>query len=227
MRVVIAGAHGRVARRLGRLLSERGDPVIGIIRTADHETDLHADGVEPVVLDLERTTVDDLASVVVVADAVVFAAGAPPESAHHHKDAVDRAAAVLLADAAEQAAIRPYLMMSSMGVETVADGRIPEWMDDEYVEYLRAKLASEEGVWARPAVDVTMLRPGRLTDDPGTGLVTLGRRAPEGTVSRDDVAAVMMRLLDVPRPGTVLELVSGTTPIDEAFDALHRPASIS
>jgi nucleoside-diphosphate-sugar epimerase len=157
----------------------------------------------------------------------VFAAGAPPESAHHHKDAVDRAAAVLLADAAEQAAIRPYLMMSSMGVETVADGRIPEGVDDEYLEYLRAKLASEEGVWARPAVDVTMLRPGRLTDDRGTGLVTLGRRAPEGTVSRDDVAAVMMRLLDEPRPGTVLELVSGSTPIDQAFDALPRPASIS
>jgi nucleoside-diphosphate-sugar epimerase len=226
MRVVIAGAHGRVARRLGRLLSARGDSVIGIIRTADHETDLAADGVEPVVLDLERTTVDELAAVVVVADAVVFAAGAPADSAHHRKDAVDRAAAVLLADAAEQAAIRPYLMMSSMGVESVAHGRTPEGVDEESVGYLRAKLASEEGVWARPAVEVTMLRPGRLTDEPGTGLITLARRAPEGTVSRDDVAAVMLRLLDAPRPGTVLELVGGTTPIDEALEAIPRSAAI-
>jgi uncharacterized protein YbjT (DUF2867 family) len=56
MRVVVAGAHGKIARRLGRLLSARGDTVVGIVRNPDHEADLRADGVEPVVLDLEKTT---------------------------------------------------------------------------------------------------------------------------------------------------------------------------
>jgi nucleoside-diphosphate-sugar epimerase len=156
----------------------------------------------------------------------VFAAGAPTDSSAGRKDAVDRAAAVLLADAAEGAAVRPYLMMSSMGVESVAGGRTPAGIDEDVVTYLRAKLAAEEGAWARPAVDVTVLRPARLTDDRGTGSVTLGRRVPAGTVSRDDVALVMMGLLDSPRPGTVLEMVTGPTPIGEALAAIPRSAPV-
>jgi len=196
--------------------------VVGIVRTAEHEADLLADGVDPVVLDLEHTPVDELASIVVVADAVVFAAGALPGSGVARKDAVDRAGALLLADAALEAAVRPFLLMSSMGVEDIAEGRTPFGADEEFVAYLRAKLAAEEGVRARPAVDATVLRPGLLTDHPGTGLVTMGRHLPPGTVSRDDVAAVMLALLDTPQPGTVLEVVAGATPVEEAVAAIRR-----
>ena len=220
MRVVIAGAHGRVARRLGRLLCARGDAVVGIVRTADHEADLAADGVETVVLDLERSPVSDIAAILVVADAVVFAAGAPPNSGVLEKDVVDRAGALRLADAAVEASIRPFVLMSSLGVDDVAEGRTPAEADEEHVAYLRAKLAAEEGVRARPAVAATVLRPGRLTEEPGTGRVTLGRHVPDGSVSRDDVAAVILALLDSPRPGTVLEVVSGGTPIAAAVAAL-------
>jgi nucleoside-diphosphate-sugar epimerase len=221
VRIVVAGGHGRVARRLGRLLTARGDSVIGIVRSTQHEIDLTADGMDTVVMDLERASLDDLASVVVVADAVVFAAGAPPGSGGPHKDAVDRAGALRLADAADAAAVRPFLLMSSMGVEAIADGRVPESADETWVEYLRAKWAAEEGVRARPAVDMTVVRPARLTDDPGTGRVTLGRNLPDGgTVPRDDVAAVLMALLDSPRPGSVVEVISGATPIDQAVAAL-------
>lgn len=222
MRVVVAGAHGRVARRLNRLLTARGDSVLGIIRTTDHEADLLADGVEPVVLDLERMPVDELASIVVVADAVVFAAGALPGSGVARKDAVDRAGALLLADAALETAVRPFLLMSSMGVTDIAMGRTPPGADEEFIAYLRAKWAAEEGVRARPAVDATVLRPGRLTDDPGSGLVTIGHDLPAGTVSRDDVAAVMLALLDHPQPGTVLEVVAGSTPVEQALATLHE-----
>jgi nucleoside-diphosphate-sugar epimerase len=220
MRIVIAGAHGRVARRLGRLLTTRGDSVVGVVRNSAHEPDLVADGVEPVVLDLEAATVDDVAAVLVDCDAVVFAAGAGPGSGIRRKDTVDRAAALLLADAAEQVALRPYLMMSSMGVEAVAEKRRPEGIDDVFYAYLQAKLAAEEGARQRPAVDLTVLRPGRLTDDPGTGLVSLGRHVDEGAVPRDDVAAVMLALLDAPSPGAVLELVSGTTPVADAVGSV-------
>jgi nucleoside-diphosphate-sugar epimerase len=221
MRVVIAGAHGRVARRLGRLLTSRGDSVVGIVRNSEHETDLAADGVEPAVLDLESATVDDVAAILVDADAVVFAAGAGPGSGVHRKDKVDRAAALLLADAAGQVAVRPYLMMSSMGVEAVAEGRRPEGIDDVFHAYLQAKLAAEEGARQRPAVDLTILRPGLLTEDPGTGLVTLGRHVPDGEISRDDVAAVMLALLDFPRPGAVIEVVRGSTPVADAVAAIR------
>jgi nucleoside-diphosphate-sugar epimerase len=219
MRVVIAGANGRVGRRLGRLLVARGDRVVGIVRKAEDEEPLFAAGVEPVVLDLETATVDQVASIVVDNDAVVFAAGTKlgSEADVGRKDKVDRAAAILLADAAGEAAVRQYLMMSSMGVEALASGDpLPAGLDDLY---LRAKLAAEEGVRARPVVDLTVLRPGRLTDAPGTGRVRLGRGVGFGTVSRDDVAAVMLGLLDRPCSGAVFEVVAGDTPVDDAVAA--------
>jgi nucleoside-diphosphate-sugar epimerase len=220
MRVVLAGAHGQIARRLGRLLTARGDTVVGIIRNAAHESDVRRDGVDPVVLDLESASVDDVAAVVSGADAVVFAAGAGPGSGAGRKDTVDRGAAVLLADGAERAAVRRYLLVSSMGADAVADGRTPDGMDDVFLAYLRAKLAAEQDLLGRPALTVTVLRPGGLTDEPGTGHVALARHVPRGSVPRDDVAAVLMALLDVPRDGVLAELVSGPTPLAEAVAAL-------
>ncbi|MGY1811820.1 NAD(P)H-binding protein [Blastococcus sp. SYSU D00820] len=220
MRIVVAGAHGQVARRLGRLLSARGDAVTGIVRNPAHTADLEADGVAPVVLDLEQASVEEVAAVVTGADAVVFAAGAGPGSGIPRKDTVDRAAAVLLADAAERAGVGSYLLVSSMGVDAVAGGRTPDGVDDVFVAYLRAKLAAEEDVLRRTGLAVTVLRPGGLTDDPGTGRVTLARSVPRGSVPRDDVAAVLVALLDRRSHGLVAELVSGPTPVREAVAAL-------
>ncbi|RBY97295.1 NAD-dependent dehydratase [Blastococcus sp. TF02-8] len=220
MRIVIAGAHGRIARRLGRLLSARGDSVTGLVRNPDHQADLEADGVTPAVLDLESAGVDEVAEVLSGADAVVFAAGAGPGSGAARKDTVDRGAAVLLADAAERAGVRRYLLVSSMGVDLVADGAQPEGVDEVFAAYLRAKLAAEQDLLAREGLAVTVVRPGGLTDEPGTGRVTLARHADRGSIPRDDVAAVLLTLLDARRDGAVVELVSGTTPVEEAVSAL-------
>ena len=220
MRIVIAGAHGQIARRLGRLLTARGDTVTGIVRNPAHRADLQDDGVEPAVLDLETASVDDVAGVLAGADAVVFAAGAGPGSGAARKDTVDRAAAVLLADAAERAGVQRYLLVSSMGVDSVADGGRPEGLDDVFLAYLRAKLAAEQDVLARTRLRVTVLRPGGLTDDPGTGRVELRRSVPRGSVPRDDVAAVLVALLDAGADEAVLELVSGTSAVEEAVASL-------
>jgi len=220
MRIVLAGAHGQVARRLGRLLSGRGDSVVGIVRNPDHSADLTGDGVSPVVLDLETASVDDVARALAGADAVVFAAGAGPGSGVARKDTVDRAAAVLLADAAELAGVRRYLLVSSMGVDSVADGRQPAGMDEVFVAYLRAKLAAEQDLLARAGLSTTVVRPGALTDDPGTGRVTLAPHVDRGSIPRDDVATVLVTLLDADRGGAVLEVVSGPIPVDEAIAAL-------
>jgi nucleoside-diphosphate-sugar epimerase len=221
VRIVLAGAHGQIARRLGRLLSGRGDTVVGIVRNPDHEADVVADGMQAVVLDLESATVDDVSAAVAGADAVVFAAGAGPGSGAARKDTVDRAAAVLLADAAEWAGVPSYVLVSSVGVDLVADGATPAGVDEVFVAYLRAKRAAEADLLAREGLHVTVLRPGALTDDPGTGRVTLAPSVERGSVPRDDVAAVLVALLDEPHDRLVLELVSGPTPVDEAV-AAHR-----
>jgi nucleoside-diphosphate-sugar epimerase len=219
MHIVVAGAHGKVARRLGRLLSSRGDTVVGIIRNAAHEPDLVADGVTPAVLDLESASVDDLAAVVSRADAVVFAAGAGPGSGAERKRTVDHGAAVLLADAAERAGVRGYLLISSMGVEQARKGT-PRGMDPVFAAYLQAKLRAEDEILPRPALDVTIVRPGLLTDDPGTGYVTLGHGIERGKIPRDDVAAVLAEILRLRKFDDVVEVVGGPTPIPEAVAAL-------
>jgi uncharacterized protein YbjT (DUF2867 family) len=219
MRIVIAGAHGQVARRLGRLLSGRGDTVVGIIRNPAHRADLEADGVRPVVLDLETASVDELAPALEGADAVVFAAGAGPGSGPERKHTVDYGAAMLLAKAAERAGVRPYLLVSSMGVEQARKGT-PRGMDPVFAVYLQAKLRAEDEILPRPDLDTTIVRPGRLTDDPGTGRVTVGHGIEYGEIPRDDVAAVLAEILHARKTNDVVEVVSGQTPIGEAVAAL-------
>lgn len=219
MRIAIAGAHGQVARRLGRLLSARDTTVVGLIRNPEHRPDLEADGVEPAVLDLESASLDEVAQAVRGADAVVFAAGAGPGSGPERKHTVDHGAAVKLADAAEQAGVRRYLLLSSMGVEQARQG-VPEGVDEVMAVYLQAKLRAEDEILPREALAVTIVRPGGLTDEPGTGRVRLEHGVPFGQVPRDDVAAVLAELLLQGKDGEVLELVGGDTPIAEAVAAL-------
>ena len=143
-----------------------------------------ADGVEPVVLDLESASVDDVARRARRAPTPSSSPPAPARAAAPPARTPSTArAAVLLADAAERAGVRRYLLVSSMGVGPVADGATPDGIDEVFAAYLRAKLAAEEDVLARPGLSTTVLRPGGLTDDPGTGRVTLGPARRAGAAS--------------------------------------------
>src|ERR1700712_4030058 len=213
MRIAIAGGHGKIALLTAGLLTRRGDEVLALTRNLDHAADIEATGATAVEADLETLDAGALAGIVQGCDAVVFAAGAGQNSGIPRKDAVDRGGAVLLADAAEQAGVRRYLLVSSMGVESVRDGATPEGVGEVFVAYLRAKLAAEDDLRARD-LDWTVLRPGSLTDDPATGTVQLTPDAPRGDVPRADVAAVLVALLDEPRSaGTVLQLIGGGAPL--------------
>ncbi|MEN8653938.1 SDR family oxidoreductase [Streptomyces sp. 21So2-11] len=208
MRIVIAGGHGQIALRLERLLAARGHGVAGIIRNADQSDELRAVGAEPVVLDLESASVEQVTEALGGADAVVFAAGAGPGSSAERKETVDRDAAVLFADAAERAGVRRYVIVSSMG----ADAKHPG--DEIFDAYLRAKGAADDAVRSRARLDWTVLRPGALTNDAGTGLVTLEASTGRGPVPRDDVAAALAELLETPSTaGLTLELISGAVPV--------------
>jgi uncharacterized protein YbjT (DUF2867 family) len=208
--VAIAGGHGKIALILGRLLAERGDTVRGLIRNPDQADDLRAVGIEPVIADLESE--GDIASAIRGADAVVFAAGAGPGSGDARKKTVDLGGAVKLVEAAKGEGVSRYLIVSSMGAEKApADGA------EGFGAYLQAKFEADEAVRAS-GLDYTVVRPGGLTDDPGTGLVTIAEDTGRGKVPRADVAAVFVACLDTPSTiGQSFDLISGTTPIPDAL----------
>ena len=216
MRTVIAGGHGQIALRLERLLAGRGDEVAGVIRRPEQASDLLAAGAEPVVCDLESASVEEVTKHLEGADAAVFAAGAGPGSGAERKETVDRDAALLFADAAQQAGVRRYIIVSSMGADASLRGT-PEGMDPVFATYQRAKGAADDAVRARDDLDWTVLRPGLLTNHTGTGLVRLAEKTGRDEVTRDDVAAVLVGLLDTPgTAGRTLELIGGDTPIQKA-----------
>ena len=224
MRIVIAGGHGNLARQLTRELSRGGHEVVGLIRNEEYRADLVADGAVPVVVDLEQATAEEVASLLAGADVAVFAAGAGAGGSDARRKAVDLGASVLLADAAEIAGVLRFVQVSSTGVDSVRNNARPSDVPKDFLSYLQAKLAAEEDL-SRRSLDWTIVRPGGLTDDIGTGLVYLAHTGPEraetrGTVPRADVAAVLAELI---RTGggarETLHLLSGSVPVKAAVAA--------
>jgi uncharacterized protein YbjT (DUF2867 family) len=212
MEVVVAGGHGKIAQQLLRLLAERGDCARGLIRNPDHAGDLEALGAEPVLCDMERE--DDLAAFVEGADAIVFAAGAGPGSGPERKRTVDYGGAVKLIDGARAAGISRYLMISSIGADR------PEQASEQMRPYIEAKAEADRAL-EDSGLDYTIVRPGRLTDDPGTGRIRVGADIGYGEVARADVAATLVAVLD--EDGTIgktFVLLSGDTPIEQAVREL-------
>ena len=213
MDVVIAGGHGKVARRLARRLVSRGDRVRGLIRNPAHADDLRADGSEPVVCDLEQATVDEVAQAIAGADAVVFAAGAGAGSGAERKWSMDRDGAIKLLAAARAAEVERYLIISSVGAENPPAG------DDVFSIYLRAKAEADRALM-RSDRAWAIVRPGSLTDEPGAGTVHIDVDPVRGKVSRDDVAAVLDAVLHEPRSAhAILYVVAGEDPVEEALEA--------
>jgi uncharacterized protein YbjT (DUF2867 family) len=202
VQVVIAGGHGKVARRLARLLAARGDTVAGLIRRREHADDLRADGTEPVLIDLEAAQADQVAEAIAGADAVVFAAGAGPGSGPERKLSLDRDGAIKLLEAARAADVRRYVMVSSVGAESPPDD------DDVFSVYLRAKAEADRAL-ADSDRDWTIVRPGPLSDEAGAGRVRLGTQPLREQVTRDDVAALLAAVLGEPRSARLTVYVGG------------------
>ena len=218
MDVLIAGGHGQVARRLIRLLAADGHSGRALIRNPDHAADIEADGGQPILCDLEH---DDVRPHVGGADAIVFAAGAGPGSGAERKRTVDLGAAVKCVEAAEALGVARFVIVSSIGAQHPEAG--PEAMRP----YLRAKAEADARV-AASTLDWTIVRPGSLTNEPGTGLVdvstALGRRGP---VPRDDVALVLLEtLLARSTTGLTFEVFAGDTPARDAVRNLPSTTDV-
>jgi uncharacterized protein YbjT (DUF2867 family) len=209
MNVFVAGGHGKIGMRLLRLAAQRGDEARGLIRDSGQAADLEAAGAQPIVADWEAG--DDITPLVAGADAVVFAAGAGPGSGPERKRTVDYGGVVRLIEAAKANDVSRFVIVSSMGADD------PESGSESMRPYLQAKAQADLAL-RESGLDFTIVRPGMLTDDPGTGLVELAPRlGRRGSVSRDDVAAVLLAVLDEPATiGKSFEVLSGDAPVAEA-----------
>lgn len=214
MEVAIAGGHGKIALALTRLLVERGDRVRSLIRNPDHEGDVADAGGQPVICDLEEDDEERIARAVGEADAIVFAAGAGPGSGPERKETMDYGGAVKLIAAAKRNGVGRYVIVSAMGADAAHEG------EDAFDAYLRAKGRADEEL-AASGLRYTIVRPGHLTDEPGTGRVFAAASGERGEIPRADVAAVLAAVLRQPASeGKTFELVSGRTGVEEAIAAL-------
>ena len=216
MLVVIAGGHGKIAMRLARLLTGDGHEVRSLIRNPGHADDVRETGAEPLVCDLESADDTEVEAAVRGADAIVFAAGAGPGSGPERKETVDYGGAVRLIAAAKATGVGRYVIISSYAADPSHEG------DEVFDVYLRAKGRADAEL-AASGLDYTIVRPGGLTDDPGTGMVSVAEHLPRGQVSRDDVAAVVAACLAEPATiGAAFDLMQGDTPIQAALANLAR-----
>jgi uncharacterized protein YbjT (DUF2867 family) len=212
--IVVIGGHGKVALHLAGILTDSGEEVLSVIRNPEHTDDVAATGATPVVADIEDLDTDALADLLDGHDAVVFAAGAgggDPARTY----AVDRDAAIRVIDAAAQAGVRRFVMVSYFGAGT--EHGVNE--DNSFFAYAEAKAAADTHLRASP-LGWTVLGPGGLTLDPATGKITVGADAANGKVSREDVALVIAAALADPSTiGRTIEFNNGDTPIAEALKA--------
>jgi uncharacterized protein YbjT (DUF2867 family) len=211
MRVLVAGANGQVGKHIVRLLAEEGHEVRALIRDEAQASGLRELGGEPVVADLEG----EVAHTVEGCDAVIFSAGGGPGSGAEKKETVDRQGAVKLIEAAKEHGARRYVMVSAMGA---AD---PESGSEAMQPYLFAKARADQTL-QESGLDYTIVRPGSLTNESGTGRVeiapSLGRR---GEIPREDGARTIVATLERENTsGKTFEVLSGDTPIEEALDRL-------
>jgi uncharacterized protein YbjT (DUF2867 family) len=217
MDVVVAGGHGKVGLQTLRLLAERGDRARGIIRNPDHAADLEEAGAEAIVCDMEQAEAVEIGPLIAGADAAVFAAGAGPGSGPARKRTVDYGAAVKLIEACELEHVGRYLMVSGLGANH------PDGWSDQMRPYWQAKAEADAQLEAS-GLDYTILRPGGLTDDAGSGRIEIARSLEHGgEIARADVAATLLACLDEPRTiGVGFDLLGGDTPIADALRALDR-----
>ena len=210
-RIVIFGGHGKVALLLAPLLSARGDEVTAVIRNPDHADDVRSAGAQPVVFDVEQQDQAAIAELLSGHDAVVWSAGAGGGDAARTR-AVDHDAAVRSMDAAADAGVRRYVMVSYFNASP--DHGIPS--DDPFHAYAEAKAAADEHLRAS-ALDWTILGPSRLTLGEATGRIDVATEE-SGEVSRADVAQVIAETLVA--DSTIRRTVRfnfGATPIADAL----------
>ena len=211
-RIAVVGGHGKVARHLHPLLVAAGHTPVALVRREEYRAELEAPGAEVRLLDIEAEAAAGFAGAFEGCHAVVFAAGGGPDGNLERKRTVDLEGSLKSIDGARRAGISRFVQVSAIGV----DAPLPPDTEPVWRAYVEAKRDADAALRAS-GLDWTIIRPGRLTDGPPTGLVALGPDVERGEVPRADVAAVLAAVIDTGGGiGAQWDLVSGETPIDEA-----------
>ena len=214
-RIAVVGGHGQIARLLHPLLLEAGHQPVALVRRQEHADALRAQGVEARFLDIEASAEDDFAAALEGCDAVVFAAGGGPDGNIERKRTVDLEGSLKSIAGARQAGVQRFVQVSAIGV----DEPLPDDTDEVWRAYVEAKRDADAALRASDLA-WTVLRPGRLTDDPATGRVALGEGVERGDVPRADVAGVIAAVIDDERTvGHQWNLVGGDHDVLEAVSA--------
>ena len=210
MDIVIAGAHGNISMLMQPLLKKRGHNVRGLIRDEDQAYDLEQAGAVPVIADLEK---DDITDRVGEADVALFAAGAGPGSGAERKWKVDRDGAIKFMNAAKSNGIKRFIIISAMGLDKPRGNEV-------FRAYQRAKAEADEAL-RNSGLEYVIVKPGRLTDDKGRGLVEVHENLSGGEIPREDVSRVLVEVIETPELKNIqFDLVTGDTPIEDAIKNL-------
>ncbi len=230
-KVAVVGGNGKVARLLAVELKERGHEPVALVRREAVRAELEALGAEVRLLDIENSDGGEFSAAFRDCDAVVFSAGGGADGNAERKRTVDLEGSLTSIAAAKDCGIRRFVQVSAIGVdEPLPEDTAPVWR-----AYVEAKRDADRALRAS-GLDWSIIRPGRLTDDPATGKVRLGSDAElrpselpdnekHGDVTRADVAAVVAETLDTDTMiGVQVVLTGGTEPISTAV-ARQRPAT--
>jgi len=218
-RVAIVGGHGQVARHLLVVLRRAEHTPVALVRNDDYRTELEGRGAEVRLLDIEADDAGAFADAFAGCEAVVFAAGGGPDGDVERKRTVDLEGSVKSIEGARAAGISRFVQISAINV----DEPVPDDTDPVWKAYVEAKRDADQAL-RDSGLDWTIIRPGRLTDDPATNHVALGAGVDRGDVTRADVASVVAAVLD--EPSSIRQqwnLVNGDVPVHDAVSQSASP----
>ncbi|MEX0780520.1 MAG: SDR family oxidoreductase [Balneolales bacterium] len=215
MKVLVAGANGATGRLLLKKLKENNHSPKAMVRDEAQGLELKDIGADEIVVgDLEG----DISLAVKGVEAVIFAAGSGSGTGKDKTDLVDRLGAIRLIDAAEQAGAGRFIMLSAAGVDEF------ETSPETIRHYMIAKSEADSHL-KQSDLTYTIVRPGRLTYEKGTGKIRIAEKLEDrnGSIPREDVAEVMVLSLMIENTGNrVFEILSGDIPINMALRTIEE-----
>ncbi|MED3878052.1 SDR family oxidoreductase [Priestia megaterium] len=214
MKVLVIGANGQVGRHIVNILNESDvHTVRAMVRKEEQATELEARGIETAFASLEGT-VHEIKEGMKGCDAVIFSAGSGGNTGHDKTLLIDLDGAVKAMEAAEDLGIKRFVMVSALQAhhrENWNTSLIPYYVAKHYAD----KILEASGL------TYTIVRPGGLLNEPGTGRVDAGENKERGSIPREDVARVVVETLSEDHTfGRSFDLVSGDTPIAEAIQSI-------
>ncbi|MBA5728489.1 SDR family oxidoreductase [Aerococcaceae bacterium INB8] len=216
MKVLVVGANGKVARHFAEIVKDHESiQEKAMIRKAEQESFFSERGIETVLLDLAKNSIDELAEAARGMDAVIFSAGAGGKGLDKTVK-IDLDGAIKAMTAAEHAGVKRFVMVS-----TFRTGREEMEKENSLQVYTIAKNYADEWLKNRTELDWTIVHPGILVDESGTGKIKVGTDFEINEIPREDVARTLVAVLE--NDNTIkkeFEVLAGDKAVNDAVKSL-------